>query len=78
MTQAGDFIIAQYYTSDRDFYGIMMNEKCEKLAELPCLCDIIGDELIFDYPTGNMRKTHIYELDELVSLAWKELDEVDG
>lgn len=78
VTQAGDFIIAQYYTSDRDFYGIMMNEKCEKLAELPCLCDIIGDELIFDYPTGNMRKTHIYELDELVSLAWKELDEVDG
>lgn len=55
-----------------------MNEKCEKLAELPCLCDIIGDELIFDYPTGNMRKTHIYELDELASLAWKELDEVDG
>lgn len=74
VTQEGDFVIAQYYTSDRDSYGILLNEKCEKLAELPCLCDIVGDELVFDYPTGNLRKTHIYELDELASLARKELD----
>lgn len=74
VTQAGDFVIAQYYTSDRELYGVLLNEKCEKLAELPWLCDIVGDELIFDYPTGNLRQAHIYELDELVSLARKELD----
>lgn len=77
VTQAGDYVITQYYTSDRDLYGTLLNEKCEKLAELPWLCDIVGDELIFDYPTGNLRKAHIYELDELVSLARQELDGVE-
>ncbi len=77
VTQVGDFVITQYYTSERDSYGLILNGKCEKLAELPCLCDIVGDELIFDYPTGNLRKAHIYELDELVSLARKELDRVE-
>lgn len=77
VTQAEDLVIAQYYTSDRDSYGILMNEKCEKLAELPCLCDIAGDELIFDYPTGDLRKANIYELDELVSLARNELSHAE-
>lgn len=74
VTQAGDFITAQYYTSDSDSYGVFLNEKCEKLAELPCLCDIVEDELYFDYPSGNLRKTYIYGLDELILLARKELD----
>lgn len=77
VNQAGDFITAQYYTSERNSYGYLLNEKCEKLAELPCLCDIVNDKLIFDYPTGNLREAPIYELDELISLARRELDGAD-
>lgn len=77
VTQVGAYIIIQYITSDDESYGILMNDKCEILARLPYLCDIIENELIFDYPTGNIRKSHIYSLDELVMLAKNELAKED-
>lgn len=67
VTEIGDYIIAQYTTADSDFYGVLMNQKCEKLAELPRLCDVEGETLVFDYPTGKLRKTRIYKLSELLS-----------
>ena len=39
------------------------------LAELPYLCDVEGDKLIFDYPEGSIRESEIYDVDELVTLA---------
>ena len=39
------------------------------LAELPYLCDVIGDYLVFDYPSGTIRKSKIYSLDELMEMA---------
>lgn len=69
VTEIGDYIIAQYTTADSGFYGILMNQKCEKLAVLPRLCDVEGETLIFDYPTGKLRKTRIYKLSELLSAA---------
>ena len=72
VTQAGDFIITQYITTDGYFYGQLLNETCEVLADLPYLCDVIGETLLFDYPTGNMRQSRIYNKNELIELAQKE------
>jgi serine/threonine protein kinase len=74
VTQAGGYIITQYLSMDGGqgrFYGLLLNEKLETLAVLPYLSDINAEEglLIFNYPTGNLRYTRIYELHELLELA---------
>ena len=69
VTQVGRYIITQYTTTEGYNYGLLLNEKCETLAELPYLCDIIGESLFFDYPSGNLRKTRIYDINELVDTA---------
>jgi nitrite reductase/ring-hydroxylating ferredoxin subunit len=73
VTQAGEYIVAQYISADGDFFGLLLNDKCETLAYLPYLCDIDAGamELIFDYPTGNLRKSRIYDKDELIAYAIK-------
>lgn len=75
ITQLGDGrIVAQYTRADGYYYGILMNEDCEKLARLPYLCDVHEDMAIFDYPTGNLRQVRFYNTQELVS-AQKRRDE---
>lgn len=74
ITQIGGYIIAQYVTADDYYYGIILNNKCEKPAELPYLSDVADDELYFDYPTGNMRKPRIYNIEELIKMAQDELN----
>lgn len=74
VTQTGEYIITQYVSSDYYFYGLLLNDKCETLAYLPYLCDVIGDELVFDYPTGNLRKSRIYNIDELIGLAYTKFE----
>lgn len=69
VTQVGEYIITQYVTADSKYYGYLLNSKCEILAYLPNICDIIGETLYFDYPTGNIRTSHIYSIDELISEA---------
>lgn len=69
VTQVGRYIITQYTTTEGYNYGLLLNEKFETLAELPYLCDIIGESLFFDYPSGNLRKTRIYDINELVDTA---------
>jgi len=67
--KAGDYIVAQYITADGYRSGQLLNKKCEVLAELPHLCDVIGDKLIFDYPSGSVRESGIYNVDELIRMA---------
>ena len=71
-TEVGDYIVTQYAATDGSYYGILLNGKCEVLAELPYLSDVVGEELYFDYPGGYVRKTHIYQMEELMELAKKE------
>ena len=61
--------VAQYVTVDDYQYGVLLNDKCEVIADLPYLSDIVGDELYFDYPSGNMRKSRIYSIDEQIKIA---------
>ncbi len=69
VTQAGGYIVAQYITADGYCSGQLLNGKCEVLAELPYLCDVMEETLIFDYPTGTIRKSKIYSIEELMDLA---------
>ncbi|MDO4295479.1 MAG: WD40 repeat domain-containing serine/threonine protein kinase [bacterium] len=71
VTQVENYLIVQYVTTDGYFYGQILDMHCEVLADLPYLSDVIEKNLIFDYPTGNMRETRIYDIYELISMAQK-------
>lgn len=72
-TEAGDYLIAQYMTTDDHFYGYLMDQDCQVLAYLPNLCDVLPGELLFDYSSGDIRKVKIYDLAELLDTARGEM-----
>ena len=69
VTQVGDYVITEYISAQGERYGLLLNENCETLTRLPNLCDIVDGELIFDYPSGDLRRSRIYSLQELYALA---------
>lgn len=70
VTQVGDHIITEYMTAQGERYGLLLNEKCEILAKMPNLCDVFDDgTLLFDDMLGNLRKSRILTLSELINLA---------
>lgn len=69
VTQAGEYVVTEYVTADGDRYGLLLNEACEPIAELPGLCDIIDNQLVFDDWRGHLRKSHIYSLEELIDMG---------
>lgn len=70
ITEVGDKIIAQYISSaGGDAYGVIMNGDWEEIAMLPYLCDICGEELVFDLPGGVIKTSSIYGLTELREMA---------
>lgn len=73
VTQVGDYMVVQFVTVDDYYYGLLLDDKCETLATLPYLSDIISDELYFDYPNGKMRKSCIYNINKLIKMTQKEL-----
>ena len=73
-TQLDGCVMAQYMTTDGDFYGELLDDQCRVLAYLPNLCDAWNSTLVFDYSTGDLRQTHIYTIEELLALADQRLD----
>lgn len=73
VTQVGDRIVVQYVTTTDDYYGKILDEQCRVLAELPDLCDVTQDTLLFDYPGGHVRQCGIYDLDQLLQLGQEAL-----
>ncbi len=69
ITEVEGNIVAQYITTDDFIYGVLFNSKFEKIAYLPYLSDVVDGELIFDMPTGKIRKSKIFSLDELIDIA---------
>ena len=69
VTQSGDDIVVQFVTADGYCYGQLLDGQCGVLASLPYFCDVYDGELYFDYPTGNVRKSRIYGINELISMA---------
>lgn len=73
-TEIDDYIVAQYVTTDNQYYGYLMDQKCQKLAYLPDLCDVLSDGFLFDYHNGYIRKAKLYELNELLEMARNNLE----
>ncbi len=69
VTQVGESIITEYISAAGERYGILLDENFQKLAYLPGLCDVIGNMLVFDYQSGDLRQCPLYSLPELVTLG---------
>lgn len=70
VTELEDGLITEYITTEGERQGLLLNDACETLAKLPGLCDILPDgTLVFDDMRGNLRKSPIYSLEELIALA---------
>lgn len=69
VTETEDGLIAQYESADGQKYGELVNARCELLATLPNLSDVVGRRLYFDDMNGNVRACDIYTLPELISAA---------
>lgn len=69
VTKTDAYIMTEYISASGKRYGILLNQEFEKLAYLPGLCDIVGDRLIFDYESGDLRQCTLYSLQELVALG---------
>lgn len=78
VTQLGDDIVTEYISAAGQRYGLLLNDRLETLAYLPDLCDIAGDQLVFDYGRGNLRQCSVYSLEELVSLGEAYLQKDEG
>lgn len=74
VTEVGPYFITQYVTTDDHYYGYLMDQKCQILAYLPYLCDVLGNTVLFDYPTGSIREEKIFELNELQKMARERLE----
>lgn len=75
VTQEGDYIITEYVDAQGERFGLLLNSRLETLARLPGLCDILGDQAIFDDYAGNLRQCRLYSLEELVEMGREVLKE---
>ena len=75
VTQLADYIVTEYISSTGERYGILLDDRLQKLAYLPRLCDVAGDRLIFDYQSGNLRQCKVYSLQELIALGEARLED---
>ena len=62
-------LIAIFTSDEGEKYGLILDEKLETIAYLPYLTDFYNDKLIFDYPTGSIKSSPIYSIDELIDIA---------
>ena len=70
ITETKNYVVSDYVSASGERYAIMLDKQTyEPLAALPGLCDINGEELIFDYYKGTLRKQQIYSIDELIDYA---------
>ena len=75
VTQMGAYIVTEYISEDGSRWGLLLNEDLEPLAELPQLCDILEDGLLFDDQLGNLRRCRVYSIEEIKNLANQVLEE---
>ena len=67
--QAGDYVIIQYMRDDGYYYAHLTDSKLDTVAELPYFTDYLDGEMYFDYPSGNVRRSEIIGIDELIQKA---------
>lgn len=69
VTQVREYILTEYISTEDERYGILLDNKLGKIAILSGLCDVMGDMLVFDYGSGDLRYSKLYSLEELVGMG---------
>ncbi len=69
ITEAGEYVIAEYINTEGKRYGALLNENFETLAYFPDMCDYADGKVIFDTGSGNLVESPVYSLDELIEMA---------
>ena len=75
-TQTGDRLILQYTGGNTEQLelGAMLDHNLEKIADMPELSDILPDgTLIFDDGFGNLRRSRIYSIENLIANGKEEV-----
>ena len=67
--QTNKGIICQYVTAEGEKYGYLLDDKLNKKAYFPNLCDVVNDSILYDDGTGEIKTTKIFSLYELKKLA---------
>ncbi len=70
-TEIGGHLAVQYITADGYRYGQLLDSHFSVIAQLPYLCDVTEDRLVFDYPAGYVRSSPVYTLPQLMAEAKK-------
>lgn len=70
VTQVEDQLLTEYTTAQGERYGLLLDSSGSVIADIPELCDILSDgTLVFDDMRGNLRRSRIYSMQELLALA---------
>ena len=70
VTQVEDQLLTEYTTAQGERYGLLLDSSGSVIADIPELCDILPDgTLVFDDMRGNLRRSRIYSMQELLALA---------
>lgn len=69
ITEVGEYVIAEYINTEGKRYGALLNKNFEVLAYFPDMCDYADGKVIFDTGSGNLVKSPVYSLDELIEMA---------
>lgn len=69
VTQLDGYIMTEYTGTTLQRYGILLDGKLQKLAELPYLSDVYENTVVFDYQNGDIRTCRIFSLEELAALG---------
>lgn len=69
ITEAGEYVIAEYINTEGKRYGALLNKKFEVLAYFPDMCDYADGKVVFDTGSGNLVESPVYSLDELIEMA---------
>lgn len=74
VTEVDKHLITEYISASGYKYGLLLDKNnYDILANISGLTDINANELIYDYKKGNLRKSRIYPINELIEIA-KEVD----
>ncbi|MDR2088940.1 MAG: PQQ-binding-like beta-propeller repeat protein, partial [Clostridiales Family XIII bacterium] len=69
VTETEKGVVSEYISADGERFGILLDAEYKPAARLAGICDVAGEELLFDYKKGNLRKTRIYSIDELIDMV---------
>lgn len=69
VTQLDGCIMMEYVSTQLERYGVLLDEELKEIADLPGLCDVYGDTVVFDYQDGTIRSRRLCTLDDLVAAA---------